>query len=140
MTHDISSMLAENEPCMCGRATLVMLVSSTCITVTIITENVMAHLRAEPRGAVGASATIVCRGPLHLEDVVHVRVKISGQAADRMEPVEVDAAGGGVVEAVADVEVDDLTDHRSEEHTSELQSRGHLVCRLLLEKINERNK
>src|SRR5207253_10091806 len=26
------------------------------------------------------------------------------------------------------------TDNRSEEHTSELQSRGHLVCRLLLEK------
>src|SRR5439155_10130547 len=26
--------------------------------------------------------------------------------------------------------------HRSEEHTSELQSRGHLVCRLLLEKKN----
>src|SRR5439155_17524849 len=25
---------------------------------------------------------------------------------------------------------------RSEEHTSELQSRGHLVCRLLVEKIN----
>src|SRR5690625_5892641 len=27
-----------------------------------------------------------------------------------------------------------LKDFRSEEHTSELQSRGHLVCRLLLEK------
>src|SRR5690625_6750142 len=27
-----------------------------------------------------------------------------------------------------------LTVPRSEEHTSELQSRGHLVCRLLLEK------
>src|SRR5690625_6923520 len=27
-----------------------------------------------------------------------------------------------------------LQDLRSEEHTSELQSRGHLVCRLLLEK------
>src|SRR5690625_6749141 len=27
---------------------------------------------------------------------------------------------------------------RSEEHTSELQSRGHLVCRLLLEKQNTR--
>src|SRR5690625_7966160 len=26
---------------------------------------------------------------------------------------------------------------RSEEHTSELQSRGHLVCRLLLEKQNK---
>src|SRR5690625_5817753 len=28
---------------------------------------------------------------------------------------------------------------RSEEHTSELQSRGHLVCRLLLEKKNKTN-
>src|SRR5690625_6928305 len=27
-----------------------------------------------------------------------------------------------------------VTTNRSEEHTSELQSRGHLVCRLLLEK------
>src|SRR5690625_7038554 len=30
----------------------------------------------------------------------------------------------------------DLYSSRSEEHTSELQSRGHLVCRLLLEKKN----
>src|SRR5207253_10388094 len=29
---------------------------------------------------------------------------------------------------------------RSEEHTSELQSRGHLVCRLLLEKKNKSTK
>src|SRR5439155_20267620 len=29
---------------------------------------------------------------------------------------------------------------RSEEHTSELQSRGHLVCRLLLEKKNMTHK
>src|SRR5690625_1219723 len=29
---------------------------------------------------------------------------------------------------------------RSEEHTSELQSRGHLVCRLLLEKKKQRHK
>src|SRR5439155_17400196 len=28
------------------------------------------------------------------------------------------------------------TSRRSEEHTSELQSRGHVVCRLLLEKKN----
>src|SRR5437899_9555992 len=28
-------------------------------------------------------------------------------------------------------------DHRSEEHTSELQSLRHLVCRLLLEKKND---
>src|SRR5207253_8719162 len=30
--------------------------------------------------------------------------------------------------------------HRSEEHTSELQSRGHLVCRLLLEKKTNNKK
>src|SRR5690625_6955425 len=29
---------------------------------------------------------------------------------------------------------------RSEEHTSELQSRGHLVCRLLLEKKKKKTK
>ena len=51
MTHDISSMLAENEPCMWGRATLVMLVSSTCITVTNMTESVIAHFRTDPTGA-----------------------------------------------------------------------------------------
>src|SRR2546429_4570250 len=32
------------------------------------------------------------------------------------------------------IEVIQSDDHRSEEHTSELQSRLHLVCRLLLEK------
>src|SRR5439155_20058202 len=35
---------------------------------------------------------------------------------------------------VGDLAVDDPRQERSEEHTSELQSRGHLVCRLLLEK------
>src|SRR5206468_10770150 len=33
-----------------------------------------------------------------------------------------------------DERLDDLAGHRSEEHTSELQSRSDLVCRLLLEK------
>src|SRR5690625_6140658 len=36
-----------------------------------------------------------------------------------------------------DVIVEQHLDERSEEHTSELQSRGHLVCRLLLEKKKE---
>src|SRR5262249_57457975 len=60
MTHDISSMPAESEPCMCGRATLVTLESSTCMTVTIMTENVMAHRRAGgicPSVAVAAELT-----------------------------------------------------------------------------------
>src|SRR5690625_6762606 len=47
--------------------------------------------------------------------------------------LEVDAVG--LVE-----EHRDLTAQlRSEEHTSELQSRGHLVCRLLLEKKKEKS-
>src|SRR5690625_6924840 len=33
-----------------------------------------------------------------------------------------------------------LVVYRSEEHTSELQSRGHLVCRLLLEKKKKNKK
>src|SRR3712207_7385600 len=53
--------------------------------------------------------------------------------------LEVRAAG---LHAVADpddleglaVALGDAGDHRSEEHTSELQSRQYLVCRLLLEK------
>src|SRR5437870_7124899 len=32
-----------------------------------------------------------------------------------------------------------VADERSEEHTSELQSRGHLVCRLLLEKKKKKD-
>src|SRR5690625_6982255 len=31
-------------------------------------------------------------------------------------------------------------EYRSEEHTSELQSRGHLVCRLLLEKKKQKQR
>src|SRR5690625_5920358 len=34
----------------------------------------------------------------------------------------------------------ELRPTRSEEHTSELQSRGHLVCRLLLEKKKKTSK
>src|SRR5439155_1791715 len=38
------------------------------------------------------------------------------------------------VKAIPSAGLMPLTNMRSEEHTSELQSRGHLVCRLLLEK------
>src|SRR5437660_3862018 len=33
-----------------------------------------------------------------------------------------------------------FSETRSEEHTSELQSRGHLVCRLLLEKKKQKRR
>src|SRR3989449_7824240 len=49
---------------------------------------------------------------------------------------------GQVLLGWRDVPVDDSDLARSEEHTSELQSRLHLVCRLLLEKKKktQRNK
>src|SRR5690625_5313209 len=40
------------------------------------------------------------------------------------------------VEQVLNLSTTSCVASRSEEHTSELQSRGHLVCRLLLEKKN----
>src|SRR5437660_4350146 len=46
---------------------------------------------------------------------------IPGRAARQGRPAEAAVVDGGAPS-------------RSEEHTSELQSRGHLVCRLLLEK------
>src|SRR5690625_6277173 len=42
-------------------------------------------------------------------------------------------SGGGSVQT-GDFSIESGYEARSEEHTSELQSRGHLVCRLLLEK------
>src|SRR5690625_7023834 len=80
------------------------------------------------------------------------RSKLFGADGVAIEPYEPaarcesdlhDAAAVGVAEAAGDerlvfTEPDGISDaserKRSEEHTSELQSRGHLVCRLLLEK------
>src|SRR5690625_6838750 len=52
--------------------------------------------------------------------------KLFKQLAEEGKAVIVSSHLMGEIQAVAD--------RRSEEHTSELQSRGHLVCRLLLEK------
>src|SRR3989449_5535728 len=41
---------------------------------------------------------------------------------------------------IQEAEAQFITDYRSEEHTSELQSRLHLVCRLLLEKKKKKQK
>src|SRR5262245_63842117 len=45
----------------------------------------------------------------------------------------------GLVESMRLLCHDVSQQHRSEEHTSELQSLRHLVCRLLLEKKNKQN-
>src|SRR2546430_10893069 len=54
------------------------------------------------------------------------------------------AKAGAIVSGKADLayefEAAGRTYHRSEEHTSELQSQSNLVCRLLLEKKKERKR
>src|SRR5437870_4939645 len=52
---------------------------------------------------------------------------ISANDAEALVPVAKKAKAAGIKVITYDAD-------RSEEHTSELQSRGHLVCRLLLEK------
>src|ERR1022692_5208817 len=64
-----------------------------------------------------ATPTGVCKGMMHVDDLIIVDMKgnkISGRAERTSE----------------------IAMHRSEEHTSELQSPCNLVCRLLLEKKN----
>src|SRR5690625_2019731 len=56
---------------------------------------------------------------------------LEGVIAHEAEVVLVDITGVPVVDTMV---AHHIIQARSEEHTSELQSRGHLVCRLLLEK------
>src|SRR3712207_8366683 len=59
---------------------------------------------------------------------VRFRVLIDGQRPGAAHGIDVDEQGDGTVTEQR------LYQLRSEEHTSELQSRQYLVCRLLLEK------
>src|SRR3712207_7375338 len=65
-----------------------------------------------------------------------VTITADGQANDG-EAGEGDNAGADI-ERLTGGQAGDTIAARSEEHTSELQSRQYLVCRLLLEKKNER--
>src|SRR5690625_5474683 len=83
----------------------------------------------------GATSVFATESPLHLEHIfrvkaVQIRPGNPRQAAapsKRCHQKAPRARGSPVAHARRDRK-------RSEEHTSELQSRGHLVCRLLLEK------
>src|SRR5690625_6841998 len=75
-------------------------------------------IRSFRRGVVDGSAWLEC--DVHLSADGH-DVIIHDATIDRTAQADSPLRTGSVAE-------------RSEEHTSELQSRGHLVCRLLLEK------
>src|SRR5690349_24085466 len=79
-------------------------------------------------------------GPAELA-LLEVADGVDGRRAERAVLVEsrVGAAQHGVDGVEQSLDRDDVVapvDARSEEHTSELQSRRDLVCRLLLEKKN----
>src|SRR3712207_7169058 len=64
----------------------------------------------------------------------HIAVLDDGTRVRAHDGVDIYVARGTPVRAVFDGVVIDPAVRRSEEHTSELQSRQYLVCRLLLEK------
>src|SRR5690625_5367122 len=79
--------------------------------------------------------------PNEIVDRTEVRVEVLANDYDpdgSREALEVsvpgDQDGVRAVDNQVEVQLTDNRQVRSEEHTSELQSRGHLVCRLLLEK------
>src|SRR3712207_7565326 len=66
--------------------------------------------------------------------LILVRPGTLPSASRRERPLDVVLATGGFLVAVGHGLEGALVPRRSEEHTSELQSRQYLVCRLLLEK------
>src|SRR2546422_7208325 len=77
-------------------------------------------------------ATAAHRGPAHLEEITW---RFVPEATTRTAVLQTGEANIAEDLSYADVAaLERNSDLRSEEHTSELQSRLHLVCRLLLEK------
>src|SRR2546422_7750521 len=71
-------------------------------------------------------------------DVEYDLHQVGADVRDLREDPAGNPEGGGT-ERLADREADEARS-RSEEHTSELQSRLHLVCRLLLEKKKNKHE
>src|SRR5437660_9455481 len=69
-------------------------------------------------------------GPFPALIVIHPRTGLSDWLKEQASKL----SDLGFVTLAVDLFRGKIPDNRSEEHTSELQSRGHLVCRLLLEK------
>src|SRR5690625_5639551 len=74
-------------------------------------------------------------GPLVLKGILTVE-DAKKAVAEGVDAIVISNHGGNVLDgSIPTLPVlPDIEYVRSEEHTSELQSRGHIVCRLLLEK------
>src|SRR5207253_3677907 len=80
----------------------------------------------KPVGTEAATETSNVLAPISGAISCKTSATVCGFTVNRMMSAPFTASRLSVVTAIAK--------QRSEEHTSELQSRGHLVCRLLLEK------
>src|SRR5687768_17121404 len=87
--------------------------------------------RLRPATASGVAARAVSRGGTLVARMKRAKASTSGPNGS----AEVGASSGSGTVSNAATEAP-----RSEEHTSELQSRLHLVCRLLLEKKKKKKK
>src|SRR2546422_2484724 len=81
-------------------------------------------------------ASSICQGRL----VVTLRPSTTGPATPKQAASILSRRGEARKRATASSSDGNSRLERSEEHTSELQSRLHLVCRLLLEKKKYRGK
>src|SRR5947209_19824067 len=93
------------------------------VTATAITSFFFLMIRPPPRSTLFPYTTLF-RSHVRVEPLEPERARLPCEPRDRAA----DRPRAGRVGAV------DGRLHRSEEHTSELQSRQYLVCRLLLEK------
>src|SRR5690349_22891321 len=98
-------------------------------------------IRRPPRSTLFPYTTLFRSGRLHLPGGRRVRrvARRGRRHPARLERVGGGSRGGGPHEARGGPR-GDPAGGRSEEHTSELQSRRDLVCRLLLEKKKKRNE
>src|SRR5690625_5948751 len=81
-----------------------------------------------------SKSPIFCKIPVHKELHIVAFVGSGGKFPAHVQFIEpVPRPGEGIAHPASHISEKFM---RSEEHTSELQSRGHLVCRLLLENKN----
>src|SRR5207253_6223135 len=91
---------------------------------------------ARPEAGVAASANRPLVGGVIISVDLAARKQVEGvPAVVREDRSELEARDDRALPRA----IKHAGDDRSEEHTSELQSRGHLVCRLLLEKKKKNN-
>src|SRR3712207_8352168 len=97
-------------------------------------------IRRPPRSTLFPYTTLF-RSTIFLDEVGDMSPKVQAKVLRVLEEQRFEPVGSGTsitvdvrVIAATNKRLDVEIEHRSEEHTSELQSRQYLVCRLLLEK------